>query len=266
MTIKKVFYTLHFCWKIGANLRSKLGLCVFIIFNSIWLRVSFLKKKVIKSQKIYDFDCFLPDKRAISMRLQDASMFVEMFRENIYALPFFDKNRSAKTVVDLGSNIGLATLFFASKYGSAGQFIVVEPSPENLVLLEKNLKNNKIRAEILRGVVSASANDVYLTEDALGYQIKISDTKTTLKVKAWTMPDIIHQFNLKKIDILKIDIKGAEKALLAQADWLKIVKNLLIEIHDDYTLENLTHDLTPYGFKIKPINERTVFLAQRLND
>ncbi|NJN34462.1 MAG: FkbM family methyltransferase [Saprospiraceae bacterium] len=129
----------------------------------------------------------------------------------------------------------------------------------------KKPKNNKIDAKILRGVVSDSVSDVYLTEDALGYQIKISEKETGLKVKAWTMPDIIRQFNLREIDILKIDIEGAEKAILKNADWLKIVKNLLVEIHDDYTLQDLTRDLTPYGFTIEPLNERTVFLAQRHN-
>ncbi|NJN34463.1 MAG: hypothetical protein HC817_09645 [Saprospiraceae bacterium] len=92
---------------------------------------------------MYDFDCLLPRKMKICMRLQDVSMFIEMFRDHIYELPFFEKNYQTKTVIDLGGNIGLATVFFISKYGSSGHFIVVEPSPENLNLLEKNLKTIK---------------------------------------------------------------------------------------------------------------------------
>jgi propanediol utilization protein len=77
------------------------------------------------------------------------------------------------------------------------------------------------------------------------------------------MPQIIEQNHLTRIDILKVDIEGAEKTLLKNAEWLKIVQNILIEIHDDYDFEALKKDLTIYNFDLKRLGDRKLFWATK---
>lgn len=53
-------------------------------------------------------------------------------------------------------------------------------------------------------------------------------------IKAITITEILRQFNYNQIDILKIDIEGAEKELFSEnyKDWLGKVDVLIIELHD----------------------------------
>ena len=50
-----------------------------------------------------------------------------------------------------------------------------------------------------------------------------------------TIGDIISKYDLCHIDILKIDIEGAEKSIFENdTKWLSIVDHLMVELHDRY--------------------------------
>jgi len=55
-------------------------------------------------------------------------------------------------------------------------------------------------------------------------------------VPAITMTEIIDKYNIQRIDILKIDIEGAEKELFSYnyESWLPKVRCIVIELHDLY--------------------------------
>jgi hypothetical protein len=68
----------------------------------------------------------------------DAFIHSEVFEHQYYRLPL----RSAPaTILDLGANIGLATVYFARMFPRAA-LACVEPAPENLRLLRDNLALN----------------------------------------------------------------------------------------------------------------------------
>lgn len=53
-------------------------------------------------------------------------------------------------------------------------------------------------------------------------------------MKAMTLGKIIADYQLNKIDILKIDIEGAEKEVFEDASsWIGKVEALIIELHED---------------------------------
>ncbi len=54
------------------------------------------------------------------------------------------------------------------------------------------------------------------------------------EVNGITVDKIMKDFNLKKIDILKIDIEGAEKEVFQDTSfWIKKVNSIVIELHED---------------------------------
>ena len=65
------------------------------------------------------------------------------------------RTAAPRTVVDLGANIGLATLWFARMHGCE-EFVAVEPDADDVRLLRRNLADNAISAE----VVDAAAGPV----------------------------------------------------------------------------------------------------------
>jgi hypothetical protein len=156
MSIKSIANTLVFCWRFGATVQSRLILSLLVLYNSLWLRIPFLKKKVITNQTPITCTCFLPKLGTVTFRYQDVSILVEMFRDEAYKIPLLKQSHAEPNkivIVDLGANIGLATLYFATKLECTTRFIVVEPFPENLDLLEKNVSQANIDAQILRGAL-----------------------------------------------------------------------------------------------------------------
>jgi hypothetical protein len=53
------------------------------------------------------------------------------------------------------------------------------------------------------------------------------------KVMAMTVDKIMNDYNLEKIDILKIDIEGAEKEVFSNASsWIEKVDAIIVELHE----------------------------------
>ncbi len=69
------------------------------------------------------------------------------------------------------------------------------------------------------------------------------------------MEEIMSISHFKHIDLLKVDIEGAEKDLFGYREnnsWLKDIKLIIIELHGDYTVDALQNDLGMWGFKVFP--------------
>lgn len=174
-------------------------------------------------------------------------------------------------IVDLGANVGLASLFFATRYPNA-HIIAVEPDPGNFALLAQNLTQIKHMALSLQAAIWSEDRDLQIkTKDDLGnplhdwgIQVFASEDGQANATKGWSMKKILQEFDLKKIDILKIDIEGAEKELFEADDmaWLDAVDMILIETHDRFrpgshaaTMKILNHGFT----KLSNCGENIVF-------
>jgi FkbM family methyltransferase len=140
-----------------------------------------------------------------------------------------------ETIIDLGANVGLSALFFTTKYPNA-KVIAVEPEKHNYEQLVKNV---------------AGFSNVYALKNAIWYENKELDIydggggeyafniveangASVGKTTCITINDIVEKYNLKKIDILKVDIEGAEKELFMYnyKGWLPMVRCIMIELHD----------------------------------
>jgi hypothetical protein len=79
----------------------------------------------------------------------------------------------------------------------------------------------------------------------------VRESEHGVDVRVVTMADVIAAEKLERIDVLKIDIEGAERMLLAGSpDWLRRVDLLLIEMHDGYGFPELERDVTPAGLTV----------------
>lgn len=68
-----------------------------------------------------------------------------------------------------------------------------------------------------------------------------------------TVSDVIHEYEIKQIDLLKVDVEKSEMDVLAgieEQDWLKI-RQLVVEVHDiDGRLKKITELLKQKGFEL----------------
>ena len=148
-----------------------------------------------------------------------------------------------KVIVDAGANNGLVAIYFAKKYPNA-KIISIEPEENNFNLLKLNTKNYP-NIIALQAALWDKIGEIELLETGLGdwgfmtgdgsnYDI-ISTPKIQKKytVKTVTVESLLNDYNLGLIDILKIDIEGAEKEVFQNhALWINNVRSIIVELHD----------------------------------
>src|ERR1700676_2223382 len=113
-----------------------------------------------------------------------------------------------KRVLDLGANIGAATLFLASRFPEA-EFACVEPSPDNRVVLREAIMLNRIRATVFEGAVGTDAGEADLHLGCSADMFSLTPAKGSaqkLRVRQFAVPDLLAALGWDEIDLLKVDI------------------------------------------------------------
>jgi len=157
-------------------------------------------------------------------------------------------------ILDLGGNIGFGSVFLAQLFPAA-TFAVVEPDPRNVPLLRRNLAGNGVRATVVDAAIGAEPGTLRLrwgldpacsSLDGTG----LHDLAGSTEVRVVDVPEVLRAASWDRVDLVKIDIEGAEEELLARNNtWLERVDAILIEIHPNTTVERLNGYVAPYGFK-----------------
>jgi FkbM family methyltransferase len=140
-----------------------------------------------------------------------------------------------ETVIDLGANVGLSALYFITKYPNA-RVIAVEPEKHNYEQLVKNVTGFS-NVYALNSAIWYENKELEIYDGGRGeyaFRIVEANGKKIGTTTCITINDIVKKYNLKRIDILKIDIEGAEKELFMYnyKDWLPMVQCVMIELHD----------------------------------
>lgn len=188
------------------------------------------------------------------------------FRDYDIPLPF-----KPKTIIDAGANIGFASVYFANKYPEA-TIACVEPEQSNFAILEKNTQGyanitplkNAVANEggvTFNVVDSGGGNWGFMTlSESASAGGKIVDTVTTISIK-----EIADRMGFDQIDLLKIDIEGAEKELFENnyESWLPKTKCLIIELHDGMKpgcSKSFFAAISKYNFSYRHRGENLIFI------
>ena len=196
----------------------------------------------------------------LRMFSSDINVFYHTFVEKEYKLPFTLKKITS--IIDAGANVGLTSVLFAQKYPDA-QIIAVEPEAENFKQLSKNIaKYKKIKA-IKRGVWS---NDSYLQisnpyNQNWSFITKEVDKNSNYDIEAISIKTLIKTNNIKVIDLLKVDIEGAEKELFSKnlEDWLPYTRYIVIEIHGPDCMKIFKNAMDEYNFEFLHKNGENLY-------
>ena len=117
----------------------------------------------------------------------------------------------ARTIVDLGANIGLASRRFLERFPRA-RIVSVEPEPGNVAVLRHNLDPS---ADARRSSTHAwSACPPGLPRRDNGSRGRLlHDRRAEGDTDVVTMADVLSELGNDRIDLLKCDIEGAESEL-----------------------------------------------------
>ena len=171
----------------------------------------------------------------VRLRTSDIDAWIQVFEGREYeCLPTFQP----KTIIDAGANVGMATVYFANRYPEA-RIVAVEPETSNFCLLQKNVAPypnvTPIQAALWSENTLLSLIDPGLGK--WGYRTSRIDAamndRTSQKVAAFTVEQIMSDYEFDSVDILKIDIEGAEKEVFENSSpWINRVRLLIVELHE----------------------------------
>jgi FkbM family methyltransferase len=167
------------------------------------------------------------------MRTTDLSLFEEIIINAEYAL---EPSEPPSVIIDAGANIGLTSVFFANRFPTA-RIIAVEPEPANFELLKKNVAYYP-NVTPLRAALWKEDGNVTLFDPgsgSWGFQTREQrdGESGTGSVPSMSIATLMARCSLQWIDLLKVDIEGAEKEVFERAEaWIERVGILMIELHD----------------------------------
>jgi FkbM family methyltransferase len=188
----------------------------------------------------------------------------EVWFDQVYRLPF--EWPAGGVLLDLGGNIGCASVYLARRYGF-DQVIMVEPVPDNVALARRNLTQNGVDAEIIQGAVAPTGGTVAFTVTADRNLGRIDRGGDTL-VELVTPSELLKRAG-GRISLVKMDIEGAEEPLLVEDDsWLVQVDAVIAEFHPEIVdYPRLVSIVKERGFMFYPprsVYERTTDAFRRV--
>lgn len=182
--------------------------------------------------------------------------------------------REGGVAIDAGAFIGRHTLAYARAVGPRGRVVAVEALPANFGLLQYNVRRN--------GYQHATCVGCALGRDSgrvwLAYERETSTASTTrelarrVEVDQRPLDDVLRDLGVDRIDLLKIDVEGAELEVLEGAGRVLAASpaaRLVIEIHPWATDPDgrplVDGWLAERGYQVRRLQDgqRLYYLAQR---
>jgi FkbM family methyltransferase len=164
----------------------------------------------------------------------DAATFDEVFVAREYDLPLSDF--SPRHILDLGANVGYASVLFATRWPQAS-LLAVEPEAQNVTMLKRNTGPYR-QINTLHAAVWARPAEVTVAnpeDDANAFRMVESPGAGGAKVAAFTIPQLMERLGCEQVDLLKMDVEGAEAEILRDASgWIGRVNVLVVELHDRF--------------------------------
>lgn len=154
--------------------------------------------------------------------------------EHVFAGAYdVELSNEPRLILDLGANAGYASVFFALRYPQA-RVLAVEPVPANAAIVRRNVAALE-QVEVVEAAVWPRRTTVALHDPGKSYWgMRVFESESG-DVQTVTMPELLERAGVDTIDLLKIDIEGAERELFSEnTDWLARVRLLVLELHDRF--------------------------------
>lgn len=194
-----------------------------------------------------------------------------LFEEEEY---YFKSKRRDPNIIDCGSHIGLAILYFKSIYPDSS-ITGFEPNIDNFKILKKNIRINNLRkVKVIHAALSDKVGLERFWRNSLGNgpwtwgdtiisgMQKAGGGMTVVRVKGVKLSDYI----VKPVDLLKLDIEGAEQKVLSEIEKkLYLVNKIIMEFHgspniiDINNYQSVKNLLNRNSFTVKTISKGIIF-------
>jgi FkbM family methyltransferase len=159
----------------------------------------------------------------------DLEVVHEIFGEREYATASVAQPR---TVVDLGSHIGVSVIWFRSQFPQA-RILAVEPDPESFHKLALN--TGELPGVELRecAITEADGTEVELKHTREAWTSSLGGAADrVVQVRGRSLDALLAEAGIDSIDLMKIDIEGSEFDVIAGFNGLERVHAIVGELHE----------------------------------
>lgn len=225
---------------------------------------------------IDDFDGSLSIELRLSEHMQSRIFWLDYYNIDIVSV-LNSTIRPGMVIIDVGANIGELTMVCANRTGPTGKVIAFEPVECIAAALEANISKNKLSwVQIVRAGVSdfcgwsniyESFQQSYLADENYGLASlygKDNDCSVLQTVELVTLDSFLDAHPQDRVDLIKIDIEGAElPCLLGSERTLRRYRpTLIIEVQADssgaagYKQSDILDYLCRFNYSIYKIGRR----------
>lgn len=196
----------------------------------------------------------------------DRSAFNEVIIKGWYDFPF--PAGQPRLIIDAGANVGYASVRFAELYPQA-DIIAIEPDAENFALIERNIAPYPRVRAMRCGLWPRTAKLVIENPEAKSWAFRVREARPDeAGFPAIGLNDLLEQHPSRSIDLLKLDIEGAERELFEDESchhWLARTKMIFIELHDRIKpgcTEAMEKAIAPHGFERRSLGSNLILIRQ----
>ncbi|MEM9950748.1 MAG: FkbM family methyltransferase [Chloroflexota bacterium] len=183
----------------------------------------------------------------------------KVFRKNI---------TKGDTVMDIGANIGVHTLYLSQLVGHEGKVISLEPFPPVLEKLNANLSRNNIENVTVESVAASDTPserpmvNVYSNNEGTASLWHEEANGIRHVVSVTTIDEIVEKHQLTSLKLIKMDIQGSEAlALKGAQNTLRNFRPVIIFEYDEswqvanVSLDSVINSLGEIGYQLWGINQ-----------
>lgn len=174
------------------------------------------------------------------------------------------------TVLDVGADIGYYTLLFAKRVGEHGRVIAFEPISSAREKVEYNVVLNGYSNITVSHFALFSKSGATILEDPFQLSrinpAKSSSGKNDIEIQMVVFDEYASELDIKRIDLVKIDVEGAELDVLVgmRHSLEKYHPALLIEVHPehirhfDHTVDDMVGFLETMKYRIQAVDKPSI--------
>lgn len=189
-------------------------------------------------------------------RDSDFLVFQEIFENGEYR-PIKEWNLPSDSIVlDLGANVGLSAVYFASVLPEA-KIVSVEPDHSNCESIRRSCSDliASGKVQVVEAFVAAKDGSARIDRSTRSWAFRMASDSASVaepdgtaavadRVACVSIPTLMLQSGVTRIDLLKCDIEGSEAELFAHCqEWIGSVSHLIVETHAPYKIDQLIRQL-----------------------
>jgi FkbM family methyltransferase len=212
---------------LGRSRRASVTIFAVALSMPLKRRVRALSKRIVALELVLGGD-------DVDLSISDYSELLvleEIWRRGEYG-PAADAARKAHNILDLGANIGLASLWFRAHNRSA-RIVAVEADPRTFAKLARNVAHDP-GIEPVHAAIADHGGNVALISSEDSWNSAVAPAASTdelVEVPSTTVDDLVSRLALYPLDVVKIDIEGMEWTILPSSLCLDRAETVIGEIH-----------------------------------